>query len=107
MTKLEVRSSPLRFAPDHRWPLLVAQCLDRIETSGTVGGQECKDAANQKRADTDDRDVARNNFGWQLRELVDLFRKHFDMRGLGQPTAEFISVTHKSHPKSQSHQGAE
>src|ERR1051326_7188614 len=76
--------------------LFVAQRLDRIEPRGAICRQERKNAADQKRAETNNGDIARNDFSWQFRKLVNLFRKHFDAERAGEPLAEFVPIPHRS-----------
>src|SRR5437764_1351011 len=45
--------------------LFVTQCFHRIESRGAICGQKREDAADQKRANANDRDVARDDFGGQ------------------------------------------
>src|ERR1700730_13552821 len=69
--------------------LLLAQCFDRMEASGKVGGDERGERANEKRADANDPDILRHNLRGDLGELVNFAWKNLDVQCRGEPMAEF------------------
>src|SRR5437588_12541555 len=73
--------------------LLVAQCFHRIETGSKVRANERGNRANEKRGNTNDSDVSRDDFCRDRRKLIDFPREDLDMKCRGQPVTELVAVT--------------
>src|SRR6266446_7177678 len=81
--------------------LFVTQRLHWIEAGGKISGDQCGKRANQKRADANDRDVLRDDLGWNRRELIDFTRENLDVQCRSQPVAEFVAVANEGHAQSE------
>src|SRR3954463_13688484 len=79
--------------------LFEAQRLYGIEARGEVGRDQRGERTDDERNDADLRDVARDDFCGDLRELVDLPREHLDAECVCEPLAEFIAVANQRHAK--------
>src|SRR5437762_622753 len=72
---------------------LVAQGFHRIQTSGEIGRNQCGKRTDEKGADTNDRNVSRDDFRRYGRKLIDFARENLDVQRRCQPMAEFVPVT--------------
>src|SRR5207247_8851404 len=81
--------------------LLGAERVRRIETRGKVGRDKCGKRTNEKRADADDGDISRDDFGRNRRKLIDFARENLDVQCRSEPVTEFVAVTNQRHPESQ------
>src|SRR6266446_640559 len=76
---------------------LIPQRLHRIEARGKISGDQRRQRADQKCADTNDGYVLRHDLRRNFRELVDFARKNFDVQCRCKPMTEFVAITNQCH----------